>query len=105
MPLVDPSFLDFLFERVAGHDAAVARLEDGRFQPVQAVYRTEAMAAACADVLDRGDRRLHDALFELEYTVVDSETVDTRSNRDTFENVNDRADLERVARKVAARST
>ncbi len=97
MPFVDPDFLAYLFERAGGHDAAVPRLEDRWFQTTQAVYRADAMADACAAALDRGERKILDALFELEYVVVDEPAVETHADPDTFRNVNTREELARAA--------
>lgn len=54
MPLVDPGFLRFLFERIGGNDAAVPRLPDGDRQPLQAVYRTGPAREAAAEAVVRG---------------------------------------------------
>ncbi len=53
MPFVDPGFLEYLFDRAIGHDAAVVRVDEW-YQPTQAVYRTDATAEACERALERG---------------------------------------------------
>src|SRR5699024_4257563 len=68
MPFVEPEFLSHLFDRAAGHDAAIPR-HDGWLQPTQAVYRTDTMADACATSLSRGDRALRAALSSLDPVV------------------------------------
>lgn len=100
MPFVDPAFVDFLFSRAAGHDAALARLEDGWFQTTQAVYHAETMANASAAALERGDRRILDPLEELEYVVVSESEVREVTTLETFRNVNTREDFERATIEI-----
>ena len=87
MPFVDPDFAAYLFERAAGHDAAVPR-PDEWYQTTQAVYRTEAMAAACRRALDRDEHRIVAPLSELDDVVVDASEIEQVASLDTFENVN-----------------
>lgn len=96
MPFVAPAFLTYLFDRAAGHDAAIPR-RDGWFQTTQAVYRTAAMAEACARALARGDRRTTAPLSALEYVVVGEETVRTVATPETFTDLNTRAAFETAA--------
>ena len=96
MPLVDPAFVSYLFERAAGHDAAVPRWQ-GRLQPTQAVYRREAMAEAATRALSDGERSLVAALSTLDHVVVDERDVREHSTKNTFTNVNTREELRRVA--------
>ena len=94
MPFVDPPFVSYLFDRAAGHDAAVPRPDGEWYQPTQAVYRTAAMVAACERALDRGERKVLAAVDELAscVTVTEAEVRD-RAASATFENVNTRAEL------------
>ncbi|QDX41405.1 molybdenum cofactor guanylyltransferase [Salarchaeum sp. JOR-1] len=96
MPFVDPAFVAYLFERAAGADAAVPRVGDGWFQTTQAVYRADAMAAACEDALDAGERKILEPLFTLDYEVVTEREVEEHAanGTGTFENLNTRAELE-----------
>jgi molybdopterin-guanine dinucleotide biosynthesis protein A len=87
MPFVDPDFAAYLFERAAGHDAAVPR-PDEWYQTTQAVYRTEPMAAACRRALDRDEHRIVAPLSELDDVVVDASEIERVASLDTFENVN-----------------
>jgi molybdopterin-guanine dinucleotide biosynthesis protein A len=98
MPLVDPTLLSHLFDRAAGHDAAVPRHE-GWLQPTQAVYRTDAMVEACAATLARGDRRLRAALSNIEYAVVDEAETREHTSSETFTNLNTRREFEVVAER------
>ena len=99
MPFVDPDFLGYLFERAAGHDAAVPRPGEW-FQPTQAVYRAEPMAAACAAALQRGEGRIVAPLEDLDYVVVGPGAVEEHATADTFENLNTRAEFEAAAERL-----
>jgi molybdopterin-guanine dinucleotide biosynthesis protein A len=99
MPFVDSGFLDYLFERAAGHDAAVPK-PDEWYQPMQAVYRAEPMAAACAAALERGERRVVAPLEDLAYVVVGPEEVGDHATPETFENLNTRAEFEAAAKRL-----
>jgi len=101
MPFVDPAFLECLFERADGHDAALARLEDGWFQTTQAVYRAGAMADACEAALERGDRRILDPLEDLEYAVVPEAEVREVTTLETFRNLNTVEEFERAETEIA----
>ena len=105
MPFVDPAFLASLFDRAAGHDAAVVKLDDGWYQTTQAVYRTGAMAEACATALARNKRKIIDPLFELDYVVVSEEEVREQYGLETFENLNTREEFEAAAAEFVTTGT
>ncbi|WP_254830172.1 molybdenum cofactor guanylyltransferase [Haloglomus salinum] len=92
MPFVDGSLVRYLFDRAAGHDAAVPRIGEW-FQTTQAVYRAEAMADACDRALDRGASKILAPLEDLDWTVVEESMLRTNGWRDSFENVNTREEL------------
>jgi molybdopterin-guanine dinucleotide biosynthesis protein A len=99
MPFVDPAFVAYLFERAAGHDAAVPR-PDEWFQTTQAVYRAVPMADACADALARGEHKIIEPLFTLDYVVVEADEIDAHTPTDTFRNVNTREELQEAERVI-----
>ena len=99
MPFVDGSFVQHLFDRAAGHDAAVPEV-DGWYQTTQAVYRAAAMADACDRALERGDSKILAPLEELDWVVVDHETLDEAGWLGTFENVNTRGELREAAARL-----
>lgn len=101
MPFVDPGFVDCLFERADGRDAAVPRLDDRWYQTTQAVYRADAMAEACEAALERGDRKIIAPLDDLDYVVVDEDEILGQTTRRTFENVNTREELEAAAETLS----
>lgn len=102
MPFVEPALLSYLFERAAGHDAAVPRLEDGWFQTTQAVYRTEAMVTASERALERGDRRVVAPFDDLDVAVVEAGEVRQYALLATFENLNTREEFQAAAERLRA---
>ncbi|WP_267642246.1 molybdenum cofactor guanylyltransferase [Haloarchaeobius amylolyticus] len=90
MPQVDPEFLELLFERAAGADGALVRTDDGWFQTTQAVYRTDAMRAACEQVLGGEDARILAALDRLTIRELSENAVPDMT---TFTDVNEVGDL------------
>lgn len=97
MPFIDPALVDHLFDRAAGHDAAVPRTGDGWFQTTHAVYRASAMADACDAALERDEHKIIEPLFSLDYVVVEESEVRKISDLRTFENINTQAELEEAA--------
>jgi len=96
MPFVDPDFLAYLFERADESDGAVPR-PDEYFEVTQAVYRTDAMLAACEATLDAGEQKPLDAVTRLDVVVVDGPEVATHADPTTFRNVNTREEFDAVA--------
>lgn len=116
MPFVEPGFLSYLFERAEGyngdgshpsahtttsHDAVVPQLDDRWFQTTQAVYRTRAMATACAQALERGDRKIVEPLFELDYVVVGEDEIREHGGSRTLENLNTREEFETAVERLS----
>jgi molybdopterin-guanine dinucleotide biosynthesis protein A len=99
MPFVEPAVASYLFDRAAGHDAAVAQLDDQWYQTTQAVYRAEPMADACDDALAAGKHKIIEPLFDLDYVVVEEAEIEEVGLTDTFENLNTRAEFEAAAER------
>lgn len=97
MPFVQPDVLSVLFERAEGHDAAVPRLGDGWFQTTQAVYRADAMHAACEEALAEGNPRVLAPLETLEYAVVEIGEIESVGSTQSFENLNTHEEFEQAA--------
>ena len=93
MPFVEPALVEHLFERAAGHDAAVPRVDEW-YQTTQAVYHARSMVDACDRALDAGDRRIVAALDDLDVVVVDRSEVEALTTLDTFDNLNTREEFE-----------
>ncbi|MFP4530892.1 MAG: molybdenum cofactor guanylyltransferase [Halodesulfurarchaeum sp.] len=101
MPFVDPDFVDALFERANGHDVAIPRHGEGDwFQPLQAVYRVEAMSSAVADALESGVERPIEPALSLNAVTIEGEELWSIADERTFFNVNTRAELERAQQLV-----
>jgi molybdopterin-guanine dinucleotide biosynthesis protein A len=103
MPFVDPEFADYLFERAAGHDAAVPQLDDRWYQTTQAVYRAGPMADACEAALAAEEHKILAPLERLDWVVVDDEAVRARTTPETFENCNTREEFDAAARRIRER--
>ena len=99
MPFVEAGFVEYLFERAAGHDAAVPR-PDQWFETTHAVYRAAAMADACEAALEAGEERIVAPLFDLDFVVVDAEAVREHGHPRTFENCNTREDFVDAERRL-----
>jgi molybdopterin-guanine dinucleotide biosynthesis protein A len=93
MPWVDPALLDGLFERAAGHDAAVPERQDGHLQPVQAVYRTNTMRTVATAQLADDRRSLHDALGKLDVVVLSADELPDISMWKSLRDVNTREEI------------
>ncbi|MGQ5516583.1 molybdenum cofactor guanylyltransferase [Halococcus saccharolyticus] len=100
MPLVDPRFVSHLFDRAAGHDAAIPR-SDGRLQPLQAVYRVDATADACAAALSRDERRVTAAVADLDRVVIEEQELREHADTATLTNVNTRAEIAALTDRFA----
>jgi molybdopterin-guanine dinucleotide biosynthesis protein A len=90
MPFVDPEFVQYLFDRAAGHDGAVPRPSEW-YEPLQAVYSTAEMADACDTALAAsGERapRILTPIERLDVVVVGSDEVTRHAASDTFDNLN-----------------
>jgi molybdopterin-guanine dinucleotide biosynthesis protein A len=105
-PCLRPPLLALLFRRAKGHDAAVPRWPDGLVEPMVAVYRRTALAAACRDALAAGERSNQAMLRRLEDVVhVPTETLrGADPDLVSFLNVNAPEDV-KAARRVLAAAT
>ena len=92
LPFLDPDLVAYLFERAAGHDAAVPK-PDEWFEPLHAVYRPDPMAAACDEALAAGDVRIIEPLFTLEYEVVERRELLAHGSLESFESVDTPSEL------------
>lgn len=103
MPFVNPSFLQFLQGQIENADAAIPRMEDGWFQPTQAVYRSQAMFDASGDALDAGEGKILAGVDRLDAVYVEQSAIEDRFSLRTFENVNTLEELEDAEREIRAR--
>ncbi|WP_255195841.1 molybdenum cofactor guanylyltransferase [Halorarius litoreus] len=100
MPFLDADVVDLLFERAAGHDAAVPR-PDEWYETTHAVYRAREMADACDAALARSEGKILAPLEALDWVVVEESALRERGSIETFRNVNTREKFERAVRDLA----
>ncbi|MFW6017236.1 MAG: ubiquitin-like small modifier protein 1 [Halapricum sp.] len=98
MPLVDPAFVELLFDRVQNREAAIPRQESGWYQPLQAAYAVEPMQVATDRALKQGVDRPIEPALDLDYVVVEATEYEQRG---TFFDVNTVHDLETGAERYA----
>ncbi|MFB6133671.1 MAG: molybdenum cofactor guanylyltransferase [Halanaeroarchaeum sp.] len=98
MPFVDPGFLAFLFERAGQVEAAIPRVRDGWYQPLQAVYAVDPFVAAIDDALAAGVDRPIEPALELDHVVVWNSTA--VASEATFFNVNTPDELSEAAERI-----
>lgn len=93
VPFLDPNLITYLFERAAGHDAAVPRPSEW-FEPLHSVFKVEPTIAACRRALKRGDPRIIEPLSSLDRVVVDREELLEHGSLDSFESIDTPEDVE-----------
>jgi len=54
-PLVNLKVLEFMFDKVKGYDACIPLWENGRLEPLHAVYQREKTLKATKEALDKGE--------------------------------------------------
>lgn len=96
MPFVDPTFIEFLFDQVVGHDAVVPELEDGHCQPTQAVYHVDRTMTVATRRLAVDSRSLRDTLAELDTVVLPSATVLDHTSRRSLRDINSRDEFDSI---------
>lgn len=103
MPFLDAALVELLFDRAAGNDGAVPRTADGWFQTTQAVYRADAMVAACEESLRAAEHpRVLDPLDNLAYVVVEAQAVESVAVPRSFENINTQAEFQQAQSQFEA---
>lgn len=95
LPLVSPALVAHLFERAAGKDGAVPRV-DGHRQLTYAVYQRRAIRRASARALAADRRSLRAAVEDLDLAVVPERTVASVASAATVHDVDTTADLQRA---------
>lgn len=97
MPFVNSRVVDLLFEKADGHDAALPRWEDGKFEPLHAVY-SKKMIPEIEKTFEKGKRSVLTPVFEMQ-DVVFVEVSEIRKidpSLRTFANINTAEDLENM---------
>ena len=96
MPFVDPAFIEFLFEQVPGHDAAVPELDDGHCQPTQAVYHVGQTATVGDRQLAADELSLHGALAALDTLRIPAATVSEHTSWRSLRDLNSREEFHEI---------
>ena len=97
MPFVDSRVVDLLFEKARGHDAALPKWEDGRFEPLHAVY-SKKMIPEIEKAFERGKRSVLTPVLEITNVVFVevSEIREIDPELRTFANINTVDEMKRI---------
>lgn len=97
MPFVDSRVVDLLFEKAIGHDAVLPKWEDGKFEPLHAVY-SKKMIPEIEKAFERGKRSVLTPVFEMEDVVFVevSEIREVDSELRSFANINTADEMKRI---------
>lgn len=101
MPFIQSDVVELLFDVGTDADAAVPILDEW-YQPLHAVYRTDAMRNACAAARAAGEDRIVHALDRLDVVTVDEAAIESVGTPETFENVNTREEFQDAAQRLAS---
>lgn len=97
MPFVNSNVVDLLFEKASGHDAALPKREDGKFEPLYAVY-SKKMIHEIEKVFKNGRRSVLTPVFEMKDVVFVevSEIREIDPELRTFANINTVDEMQRI---------
>jgi len=97
MPFVNSNVVDLLFEKAIGHDAALPKWEDGKFEPLHAVY-SKKMISEIEKAFEKGKRSVLTSVLEMKDVVfVDvSEIKEFDPKMRTFANINTVDEMQRI---------
>jgi len=97
MPFVNFRVVDLLFEKASGHDAALPKWGDGKFEPLHAVY-SKKMIPEIEKVFEKGKRSVLTPVFEMKDVVFVevSEIREIDPELKTFANINTVDEMKRI---------
>jgi molybdopterin-guanine dinucleotide biosynthesis protein A len=98
MPFINVEAVRYLLERCRGFDVTIPRWEDGKLEPLHAVYRTGVMREEIKQSIEQGERIILAPVFKrklIRYIDV-RELKKFDPNLDTFKNVNTEEDVESI---------
>jgi len=97
MPFVDSRVVDLLFEKAIGHDAALPKREDGKFEPLHAVY-SKKMIPEIEKAFENGRCSVLTPVFEMKDVVFVevSEIREIDPELITFMNINTVDEMQRI---------
>jgi len=96
MPFVDSRVVDLLFEKASGHDAALLKRKDGKFEPLHAVY-SKKLIPEIEKAFENGRCSVLTPVFEMEDVVFVevSEIKEFDPELMTFANINTVDEMQR----------
>jgi molybdenum cofactor guanylyltransferase len=97
MPFVNFRVVDLLFEKAIGHDAALPRWEDRKFEPLHAVY-SKKMIPEIEKAFEKGRCSVLTPVFEMQdvFFVEVSEIKELDPELRTFANINTVDEMQRI---------
>lgn len=106
MPFVNSNVVDLLFEKASGHDAALPKREDGKFEPLHAVY-SKKMISEIEKVFKNGRRSVLTPVFEMKDVVFVevSEIREIDPELRTLANINTVGDFESIIGSTMERAS
>jgi molybdenum cofactor guanylyltransferase len=112
VPLLKPNVVLALFEAVRGFDLAIPKWEDGRLEPLLAVYRGKALLRLASSLktflnpeVAEAMKTLSDQLFDVKFLSVESDLREMDPDLDSFFRVDDEASLIQARTKASVRGS
>lgn len=105
MPFVDSRVVDLLFEKAIGHDAALPRWEDKKYEPLHAVY-SKKLIPEIEKTFEKGRRSVLTPVLKMQ-DIVFVEISEIRKIDPalrTFVNINTAQDLESMIRSMVKKA-
>ncbi|HNW37608.1 MAG TPA: molybdenum cofactor guanylyltransferase [Methanosarcina vacuolata] len=105
MPFVNFRVVDLLFEKASGHDAALPKRKDGKFEPLHAVY-SKKLIPEIEKAFENGRCSVLTPVFEMKDVVFVefSEIRELDPELRTFVNINTVEDLKRMIESAVKKS-
>lgn len=98
MPFVDSRVVDLLFKKASGHDAALPKWEDEKYEPLHAVYSRK-LIPEIEKAFERGKRSVLAPVFQMKDLVFVevSEIREIDPELRTFVNINTKGDIKNIS--------
>ncbi len=112
VPLLKPNVVLALFEAARGFDLAIPKWDDGRLEPLLAVYRGKALLRLVSSLkvplnpeVGEAMKILSDQLFDVKFLSVESDLRELDPELDSFLRVDDDASLIQARAKASVRGS